>query len=120
MTGTEYLWTLPELLEEARNLLRAVVIPDGCTVTVEADADAAALLFVGRRLNPPAAGVVMLDMDAVNKDGERLPFAVQDLLARLESPLLPTCTPDEHPPVELHIQARAARLPVRMLSPDVQ
>lgn len=115
MTGVEYLWALNELLEEARSLLRGVVVPDGCTVMVEADEAASAVLFVGRRLAPAGAAVVMVDLDAVNDDGQRLPFALHDLLSRLESPLLPSCGPNDAPPLELHIQTRGYRLPVRPL-----
>lgn len=78
---------------------------------MEVDADTA-LLFMGQRLNPPAAAVVMLDMTAVNKDWERLPFAIQDLLARLESPLLPTYGLVEAPPLDLNIQKEGYWLPV--------
>ena len=114
--GVEYLWALDELLEEARSLLRGVVIPEGCTVTVEADEAASAILFVGRRVEPQGAAVVMVDLDAVNDDGQRLPFALHDLLSRLESPLLPACAPGDVPPVELHIQKRQLKVPVRTLA----
>lgn len=114
--GVPYVWTLDELLDEARALVHGRVIPEGCTVAVEADAEAGAVLLVGRRLDPPQAGVVMVDMDAVNVEGARLPQAVDELLGRLESPLLPACGPDDRPPVELHIMARGDRLPVRILN----
>ena len=113
--GIEYLWSLEELLGEARNLLRGVVVPEGCTVTVEADPEARALLLAGRRVNPPGGALVVLDLDAVNADGEKLPMALREVLGRLESPLLPACGPDDVPPLELHIQTRGYRLPVRTL-----
>ena len=114
--GVEWLWTLPELADEARSLLRGRVIPEGCTVTVEADAEAGALLFVGRRLTPPGAALVMLDLDATNEDGERLALAVREVLGRLDSPLLAPCGPGDVPPLELHIQRDGYRVPVRKLA----
>lgn len=55
-------------------------------------------------------------LDAVTDSGERLPFALHDLLHRLESPLLQACGSDDVLPMELHIQAPGYRLPVRTLT----
>ena len=96
-------------------MLRGRVLPEGHTVTIEADPEAGALLFVGRRASPAGAALVVLDLDAVNADGEKLHLALRELLGRLESPLLQACGPGEVPPLELHIQTHAYRLPVRTL-----
>ncbi|MDP9766478.1 hypothetical protein [Deinococcus enclensis] len=103
-------WTLDELLEESRAMLRGQNMQAGLTVTVEADADACAVLFVGRRAQPPGAAIVKLDLDAVIEDGMELPHALWSLLAELRSPDLPACGPDDVPPVVRHVRRTKARI----------
>lgn len=113
MTAPQADWTLDELLDDARTMLRGLALPPGCTVTVEADPAAGAVRFVGRRDAPAGAAVIMLDLAAAIEDPLELLFARSALLDRLHANDLPACGPDDVPPVVQHIRAQGGGPPER-------